>query len=339
MSTEGRVGRRVLRGDGHAARVMPVPDVEVARRRELLAPGDNRRLSRHVRAGEWVRIAPGSYVVREDWAALTPIERHRLRVDEVVLRLPTPTVVSHLAAAALWGIDVLGIWPTTVDVTIERATGGRSGGAVRRHALGLEGVERIPFGRHEVTTAAQTTLDLARALPYVRAVTAVDQALWSQRRGGPLCTKGDLLGALEKSDPRRGDVRARRAIEAGADLAANVRETQARVVAIGLGFGTPRLQERRVLRSGRLVFGDLYFPEHDHWVEIDGRGKYLSPQFGRGRDPAEIVLDEKDRENEIRREVRGFSRLGATDADHPGRMYDILTRDGLPSSKARPRTR
>ena len=56
-----------------------------------------------------------------------------------------------------------------------------------------------------------------------------------------------------------------------------------------------------------------------------------------GRDPAAIVIDEKNRENEIRREVRGFSRLEATDADHPRRVYDILTRDGLRSRLPRPR--
>ena len=52
---------------------------------------------------------------------------------------------------------------------------------------------------------------------------------------------------------------------------------------------------------------------------------------------AAIVIDEKNRENEIRREVRGFSRLEATDADHPRRVYDILTRDGLRSRLPRPR--
>ena len=97
-----------------------------------------------------------------------------------------------------------------------------------------------------------------------------------------------------------------------------------------------RLQERRVLRSGRLVFGDFYFPNHDHWAELDGRGKYRSPDFGADRDPAEIVIDEKNRENEIRREVRGFSRWEPFDADHPRRLYDILTTDGLPSSLPRP---
>ena len=98
----------------------------------------------------------------------------------------------------------------------------------------------------------------------------------------------------------------------------------------------PRLQERRVLRSGRLVFGDLYFPEEDHWLELDGRGKYRSPEFGPDRDAAEIAIDEKNRENEIRREVRGFSRLEPADLDHPRRVYDILTADGLRATRPRP---
>ena len=141
---------------------------------------------------------------------------------------------------------------------------------------------------------------------------------------------------MEESAPRRGDVRARRVIDSAETLAANVRETQGRVVIAQLGFPASRPQERRELRSGRVVFGDRYFPEYDHWLEIDGRGKYLSPEFGPDRDPGEIVIDEKNRENEIRREVRGFSRLEATDFDHPRRVYDILTADGLPSSKPRP---
>ncbi|SBS74437.1 conserved exported hypothetical protein [uncultured Microbacterium sp.] len=132
-------------------------------------------------------------------------------------------------------------------------------------------------------------------------------------------------------------MRVRGAVAASASLAANARETQMRLLVIALGFPHPRLQERRRLRSGRLVFGDLYFPEADHWLEIDGRGKYLSPEFSAGRTPAAIVIEEKTRENEIRREVRGFSRLEATDADHPQRVYDVLTADGLRSSKPRPR--
>jgi hypothetical protein len=55
-----------------------------------------------------------------------------------------------------------------------------------------------------------------------------------------------------------------------------------------------------------------------------------------GRSAAETVIDEKNRENEIRREVRAFSRWEALDADNPQLIYDILTAAGLPSTKPRP---
>lgn len=314
----------------------PAPDIRLARRRDLVDPPDYRRLRRRVRTGTWLAIAPGVYVDATAWRALSPIERHRLRVEEVTARLDRPAVLSHFAAAAVWGIDVLGTWPDLVEVTIERTSGGRSGGAIRRRALGLAGLARTPFGTHEVTTAAQTALDLARQLPFVRAVGAVDQAIWTGRPEGALTTKAEILALLDAGPPQRGDTRARRAIEAAEPLAANARETQLRLLVIHLGFERPRLQERRVLRSGRLVYGDLYFVDADHWLELDGRGKYLSPECTAGRTPAQIVIDEKNRENEIRREVRGFSRLEATDGDHPRRVYDVLTADGLRSSKPRP---
>lgn len=314
----------------------PAPEVRLARRRDLADPPDYRRLRKRVDDGYWTRIAPGVYARTSDWRSLKPIERHRLRVEEVLARLEQPAIVSHFAAAAVWGIDVLGSWPDTVDVTIARTTGGRSGGAIRRRALGVDDLTRVPFGRHEATTPAQTALDLARALPFERAVSAIDQALWTGRPVGPLTTRDEILSLLDAGPPRRGDARARRAVAASETLAANVRETQARLLVVALGFPQPRLQERRVLRSGRVAYGDLYFPDDDHWLEIDGRGKYISPEYGAGRDPAEIVIDEKNRENEIRREVRGFSRFEATDADHPRRVYDILTADGLHSSRPRP---
>jgi hypothetical protein len=310
--------------------------IKIVRRRDSLDPVDDRRRRRLVASGEWVRVTSGAYARRTEWLALTSMQRHRVLVHEVGRRQQAGAVVSHLSAAAEHGMDVLGPWPTRVEVTVERATGGRSGGAVRRRALGLEDVERAPFGVHEITTPAQTALDLARALPFLRASTVVDQALWTGRKGGPLTTKAELLGLLDAHPPRRGDVRARRVIELAEEEAMNVRETQARVVVGKLGFPPSRPQERRVLPSGRVVYGDRYFPEQDHWLEIDGRGKYLSPAFHSDREPADLVIDEKNRENEIRREVRGFSRLEAHELDDERLVYDILTGDGLSSSKRRP---
>lgn len=316
--------------------IVPSTITLIRRSDRQLDPIDDRRLRRAIDTGEWTRVVPGAFAESSEWARLSPIERHRLFVDETMRRLRHPAVASHRSAAAKWDIDILGPWPSRLDITTDARSGGRSSGLVQRHALGLDDVERVPWEDHEITTPAQTALDLARTLPFVKAVSAVDQAVWTERRGGPLTTIDEIRARLEGSRRRPGDVRARRVLDFANSHAANVRESQSRVVVVQLGFPMPIVQYRRVLRGGRLAFSDLFFEREEHWCEIDGRGKYLSPEFGIGRSPDEIVIDEKNRENEIRREVRGFSRWEAAEADNPRRIWDILTGDGMPCSKPRP---
>jgi hypothetical protein len=317
-------------------RVMPYDalPIEVIRRSERADPIDDRKLRLLLDRGTWTKIAPGSFAVSAQWKALKPIERHRVRVLEGTRRMRPGAVISHFSAAAEWEIDLLGAWPTTLDVTVPRSGGGRSSGLIRRHTASSGMPETVPFGIHRITTPAQTALDLARILSHTKAVSAVDQAIWAQRPGGALTTRDEIL-ELREGTSHRGNARALRAIEFSEALASNPRESQSRVVIARLGFPRPRLQERRVLRTGRLVFGDFYFPQHDHWAELDGEGKYRSPEFGRDRDAAAIVIDEKNRENEIRREVSGFTRFETADI-HPRRLYDILTGDGVPSRLPRP---
>lgn len=309
-------------------------ELDVIRRGNRDDPIDDRKLRVALAAGRWVRIAPGAYLPGDQWRALTPIQQHRVRVDEAIRRLKPHAVLSHFAAAAVWGIDILGRWPTTIDTTVSHVRGGRSTGGIRRHGTTGRKIDTAPYNGIHVTTPAQTAADLARALPFVRAVASLDQAIWTMRVGGALTDGEQITECLAQGG--RGVARAMRALEFAKPLAANVRESQARVVLAQLGFPTPRLQERRVLRTGRLVFGDFYFPDNDHWVEFDGRAKYLHPEFGASRTPVEIVIDEKRREDEIRREVRGFSRIEPRDIDLPRRAYDILTADGLPSRFHRP---
>jgi hypothetical protein len=311
-----------------------MPDITVIRRADSLEPIDNRRLRRAVEAGAWVPVAPGAYADGAGWRALDSIERHRLRVVESGRRLQRGTVVSHFAAAAVWGIDMPGAWPRSVDVRVARATGGRSSGVVRRHAIGDE-CASVAWDRLRLTTPAQTAIDIARVSTFLTGVAVMDQALWERRPGGALATRTEMELLIART-PQRGDGKVHRALAASATLSDNVRETQSRLVIARLGFPAPRLQERRVLRTGRVVFADLYFPDHDHWCEIDGRAKYRDPRFLGGRTPEQAVIDEKNRENEIRREVRAFSRWEAADADHPRRLYDLLTLAGLPASRPRP---
>lgn len=313
-----------------------VPEIELRRRADAADVVDDRRVRRAIASGTWIKIAPGVLTRAREWKELKPIKRHCVRVLEGLRRARGPLVLSHFAAAAGWDIDILGDWPGFVDVTRHVAAGGRSTGLVRRHLADLDALDLVPFGRHFVTSPAQTAHDLARVLPFAHGVAAVDQAAWSRRAGGALTTIDDILLRYETARSPRGAARALRAISFASPLAANVRESESRVLIARLGFPVPRLQERRVLRTGRLVHGDFYFPDHDHWAELDGRGKYRSPEYGTDRDAAQIAVDEKNRENEIRREVRGFSRWEPADLDDPRRLYDILTGDGLPSVLPRP---
>jgi len=315
-----------------------LPAVDVIRRSERVDPLSERKLRALITAGDWTRVAPGAFVRTADRVGLKPRQQHVLRVLEITRRLRSCVVIARYAAAAVHGIDILGAWPTTVDVLRPPAGGGRSSGWIRRHPTNLDAVAVEPFGEHLITTPAQTALDLARTLPFAGGAAVVDQAIWTQRSGGALTTPADLHARSEADPDHRGYARALRAIDFANPRAANVRETQSRVVIAQLGFPAPRIQECRTLRSGRLVFGDFYFPSHDHWGEFDGHGKYLDPEFDTDRDAAAHVIEEKNRENEIRREVRGFSRWEPADVDTPVRLYDILTGDGLPSSLPRPRT-
>jgi hypothetical protein len=316
--------------------MMTPPALEVRRRRDHADPVDDRRRSAAVESGRWHRVTAGVYVLTAEWVALKPHERHHVLVREVARRMRKPAVLAGAAAAAIHGIDLLGSWPRLVDVRTERTTGGRTHGAIRRRALGFAGVAVQPWeGMHFVTTPAQTALDLARWQSFTGAVAAVDQALWARRLGGALTTMEEIRELEDFASQRRWDAHAQRVLEAATDLADNVRESEARLLMKSLGFPAPRLQERRVLRTGRLVYGDFYFPEHDHWCELDGRGKYVSSDGTDDVDAAQSVIDEKNRENEIRREVSGFTRFETADI-HPRRLYDILTGDGVPSRLPRP---
>lgn len=314
----------------------PEPSVPVHRRRARDGvPLNERRLHAAVAAGSIVRVVAGSFVRYGDWTALPPIDRHYLRVVEAVERTRGPVVVALFAAAAVWGIDILGTWPTHIDVRTERTTGGRSSGVFRRHAIGIAEADTISWRGHSVTTPAQTVLDLARALTFTGAVVVMDQALWGRRQGGPLTTAAAIARLLEQT-PQRGIDRVRRAVDFATDLSDSVRESQSRVIISRLGFPPPTLQRRFLLPSGRVAFPDFYFPEHDHAGEFDGVGKYFDPDMRGERTAEQALLDEKDRGDELRRCVRALSRWRTPAVDDPRLLWDILTGDGLPSRYPRP---
>lgn len=313
------------------------PPIVTHRRRDRDGqPTNDRRLARELERGAYVRVAPGSYVAGEAWRRLRPMDRHYVRVIEVIDRGRCPLLVSHFAAASVWGIDLIGTWPQAVDIVVPRTSGGRSSGEFRRRTTCHAGVATADWRGHAITTPAQTALDLARIGTFTGGVIALDQARWARRPGGALATLADLE-AIADADPRqRGRARVRTALDFSTGLSDSVRETEGRVLVDRLGFPVPVLQRRFHLPRGRTADVDYYFEDFDHAAEFDGVGKYLDPALLNGRTPEEALIAEKDRGDELQRAVRAFSRWRTPAHRDPRLLYDILTGAGLPSRVARP---
>lgn len=311
--------------------------ITIHRRREPGGrPVNERRLRRALASGEFVAVVPGVYVSAAQWAALSPIERHRLRGQEAAARAASPLVLGYFAAAAQWGIDQIGPWPPRIDTVVPRTSGGRSTGIFRRRTTMTADAAVAPWQGHEITTAAQTAVDVARVSSFTAGVVAMDQALWRRRPGGALATRAEIAGILATRGTRVGAARAWAAFEAATELSDSVRESQSRVVIGTLGFPRPVLQREFVLAGGRSIRTDFFFPDFDHAGEFDGLGKYVDPNVRTMQTPLQALIAEKDRGDELRRVVRALSRWRTPHLDDPRLLWDVLTGDGLPSRRPRP---
>src|SRR5690606_10965098 len=128
------------------------------------------------------------------------------------------------AAAALWGIRILGTWPDLVDVTLDRASGGRSDGGLRRRCTGLENVEVVELEGLAVTSPAQTVVDLARVLPFADAVVVLDSGMHRRRPEGTRATEPEVARLVAAAAGRHGFRRAIAAAEFATPLSDSVEE-------------------------------------------------------------------------------------------------------------------
>ena len=307
-------------------------------RADALAQGfSDRQIAQLVRMGTIHRIRPGEFALSEEWTAVRRHEQHRQLVLRTVERVSGAHVYSHFAAAALWGIRILGRWPKTVDVVVSRAKGGRSSGLLHRHALGFEGREIVELDGLTVTSPAQTVVDLARVLPFVDGVVAADSALGTAFGRRRLTTPEELHARIDDAGRARGAARAR-AVAAQADgRAESPPETVSRVGSILLGFPHPEPQkEFRTSRGQRRL--DLWWKEFGLGGECDGQAKYSDPEYLNGRTPQEAFRDEKLRDRELLAlaEVSGIIHWDPADLNPPAKFYDILRGAGLPSRFGRP---
>lgn len=319
-----------------AGGILPLMTHVIRRREQILLGTSDATLRRFVARGDIVRIGPGSYLPEKHWGKLEPIDQHRVRVLEAVDRSRRTLILSHYAAAAMWGIRILGMWPSRIDVVADQSAGGRSSGVFARHSTTLDDLVIVERDGLLLTSPAQTVVDLARSMRFADAVATMDSALHQRRTGGALCTRDEIDERVAQCAGRRGYRRASAAAAFATPLSDSTEESHSRVQIHQLGFPAPELQVQIRLPSGRMALPDFLWRDLDHAGECDGRSKYTDPNFLRGRTAAEAVIDEKNRENELRQVVGRVSRWEPRHLYPPRQLYDILVHDGLPSSKPRP---
>ena len=246
------------------------------------------------RTGELVRVRRGAYA-RTVADQLDPEERHRRLVVATAPQLREGAVLSHTSAALLHGLPLLGREDLSrVHVTRDRRGGGRRRRLVQVHGSPLAAEDIVDVQGLSTTSLARTVVDLARTLPFDRAVAAGDRAL---RLG---LAPDDLAAAVERAAHATGVRKARRVAGFVDARSETPGESISRVRCHEQGLPAPDLQRDIFDRDGQWVARvDFCWPGLRTIGEFDGKIKYgrLVPA---GQSIEDVIFSEKIREDALR---------------------------------------
>jgi len=285
-----------------------------------------------------VRIAPGVFLPGDVWRALDFDEQFRARVDAAALRFRNEGPFSHLSAAVMWGLPNVEPWPARVEVLAGRDTGGRSRRWLARHAVGIP-VDGESIDGHRVTSLARTVVDAASALSFAGGVAMADFVMRPERRGeigvaASRASRVELLRAVAERESPRGSAKAMRVVEFADGRAGSPGESLSRCAVRTAGLPAPELQTGFTDAAGLIGYVDFWWPDWGVIGEFDGRGKYLREDLRNGRSIAEVIVDEKVREDRLRAATGArMVRWGWDVARSPQLLAAALLRAGLPQRR------
>jgi hypothetical protein len=288
---------------------------------------------RSVRAGRFRRLCHAVYIPGHVWERLTRDEQFRARVHAVARAARQGLVFSHLSAAALWRLPMVGTWPQAPEVLRDSASGGRSRPGYRAH-LAAEPAVTVLLDEVRITTLATTVVDVARTAQLGTAVTMADAALAGVTPAGGststfAVTRRELLDALAESPAKKGRARCANVLELADGASGSPGESVSRVGMHLQGLPAPVLQNEFRDSRGLIGYVDFWWPEFGLIGEFDGLGKYTRLDMLAGRSPAEAVIAEKVREDRLRALGPRVVRWGWDAAISPLRLGEVLRRAGL----------
>lgn len=312
-------------GKGAAAEIRFVRDI-----RDSF--GSRQNLARAAQSGGVHRVARGAYLPFDTWSALDDREKYVALIHAVAATRKIRPIFSHWSAAAILGLPMIGSWPDTVHVIAGQTAGGRSRNRVVKHSLRLDDADVVEIDGLLVTSAARTVLDIAAIATPLVAVTMADRVLHVDRRGQrpAMATKAELFDVWERSHPFRAHVRTKKVIEFSTPLADSPLESVSRVNMKVIGCPPPQLQSRFYDYLGFVAETDFDWPSLKLIGESDGAAKYLDEHYRSGRSAAQVLLDERKRENRLRAMKLDVTRWGWSTAISPGALRAHLRHAGLP---------
>lgn len=257
-----------------------------------------------LRGRRWIRLRKGVYTTRECVAAADQRELHLLDCVAVLLSLDAGPVLSHSSAARLHELVVPGA--VAQDVRVTDVVQWRRGRGYRVARAGLPPGDVVPWLTFGATSVARTLVDCAREWPLLPAVVAMDAALHAER-----VRRSELQAAVHAARHRVGASAAARACGLSDGRAESPLETEGRLALLAAGLPLPELQVELHDSRGFLARVDAWYEEAALAIEFDGQVKYLDPRDGRSA--AEVLWEEKRREDRVRALDVRFVRLAKED--------------------------
>ncbi|WP_345800060.1 hypothetical protein AAIB33_11310 [Microbacterium sp. AZCO] len=309
-------------------------------RAQLLREGWRPRdIGRALSSARIRRVQRNRYVEESFWLDLWPESRHLLEVNAAASEMRDgEAAAAYESAGVLHRMPLYRHSPGAVHVTLPQGTRASSRSGLARHRDALPDEDLTVLDGIRCTTLERTTFDIARSLSREAAVAFADAALRKVAMRG---TSYDTVAAegwrermLDRAARGAGLRGVRQAIEVirfadgRADLPG---ESVTRLQLARLGFTRFGLQVVVPAPSGGEYRVDLELEEMRTLLEFDGYAKYLDEALRSGKPLADVLLDEKRREDWIRgRTQKRLVRVEDAHIASPNALAARLLSFGIP---------
>jgi hypothetical protein len=280
-------------------------------RPEVLDCGyDDQLIREALRSGEWVTIGPGLYADGAPYRAMRAEDQHIVRCRAVLHRHGDSVVLTHQSGALAHEIPVWGVDLRLVNITRLDKGRGRHEAGVFHHLGSIDESDIEEINGLRVVKAARAVWETACIGSIEAGLVTADAALHLN-----IVTSEELAAAAARFNNWQGSRSARLTLKLADERSGSPGESRSRHLFWRFGLPTPELQYTVKNAFGRVIaYTDFGWPEYCHVAEFDGRVKY---DGSLGTDGTRALVAEKAREDDVRGQSLGMSRLVWRELDPP----------------------